>query len=82
MGDCEDINNYGTYQICVQGVLDPKWSCWFEGLNIEEAGDYTLIRGQFIDQAALRGVINKLWDLNLNLISVNLINKSEENKNG
>ena len=66
-----DIDAPTTFQIRLQGVLDPKWTNWFEGFTIEEVEGDTLVTGSFIDQAALRGVLNKLWDLNLNLISIN-----------
>ena len=72
-----DINEPATYQIRIQGVLDPKWTSWFEGLTIEEDEAETLITGSFKDQAALRGVLNKLWDLNLNLISLNPIHSDK-----
>ena len=69
-----NINEPVMYQIRVKGVLDPQWTSWFEGFTIEEEIGNTLISGPFTDQAALRGVLNKLWDLNLNLISINPIN--------
>ena len=72
-----DINKPTTYQICIQGVLDPKWTCWFEGLTIEEFEGDTLLTGPFIDQAALRGILNKLWDLNLNLLSINPVHNDK-----
>lgn len=70
MNNKNDINPITEYQICVKGVLDPKWSSWFEGFTIEEDMGNTLITDKFADQAALRGVLNKLWDLNLSLISI------------
>jgi len=72
-----DINKPATYQICIQGVLDPKWTCWFEGLTIEEFEGDTLLTGPFIDQAALRDVLNKLWDLNLNLLSIHPVHNDK-----
>jgi hypothetical protein len=72
-----DINGTTTFQIRVQGVLDPKWTSWFEGFMIEEVEGDTRLTGPFIDQAALRGVLNKLWDLNLNLISVNPVHNDK-----
>jgi hypothetical protein len=65
-----------TYQIKVQGTLDTRWSEWFGGLAVtaEAAGDcppLTILAGAVPDQAALRGILNRLWDLNLILISVN-----------
>ena len=77
MNTQNDINEPATYQIRIQGVLDPKWTNWFEGLTIEEDEAETLITGSFKDQAALRGVLNKLWDLNLNLISLNPIHNDK-----
>ena len=63
------------YQIRVQGELDASWSDWFDGLAITTEGAcgehvISAINGT-IDQAALRGILTKLWDLNLTLISVN-----------
>jgi len=61
-----------VYQIEVTGQLDASWSDWFAGLTVTppgEAGPYTTITGQ-VDQATLRGIVNRLWDLNLTLISV------------
>ncbi|MGC9347344.1 MAG: hypothetical protein ACP5JG_04320 [Anaerolineae bacterium] len=60
------------YEIKVEGVLDPEWSSWFDSLSlVRESGDPTLttLSGVF-DQSALRGVLNRIWDLNLTLISV------------
>ena len=62
-----------VYQIKIEGILDPRWSTWFDGFTvvqeIENPG-LTTITGCVTDQAALRGILNKLWDLNLILISV------------
>jgi hypothetical protein len=62
------------YQIKVQGKLDPKWSDWFGDLDLTVQGNgqpITVITGHIADQSALRGILTKLWDLNLSLISVN-----------
>jgi hypothetical protein len=59
------------YEIRVQGKLDARWSDWFDGLSVTESGDgETLIKGEVADQAALRGILEKIWNLNLALISV------------
>jgi hypothetical protein len=62
------------YEIRVRGVLDPRWSTWFEGLQIssDEPGQ-TLIAGPVTDQAALHGLLTKIRDLALPLISVRRI---------
>ncbi len=62
------------YEIRVAGHLSPQWSDWFEGLTItlEENGD-TLLSGLVIDQAALHGLLKKVRDLGIPLLSVNLV---------
>lgn len=67
-----------VYQIKVQGKLDDRWSEWFSGLTIAVESDeppITMMTG-VIDQAALRGILNKVWDLNLALVSVNPVETS------
>jgi hypothetical protein len=70
------------YEIQVQGELDQGWQQWFNGLAItltytsEQPATTTLI-GAVADQAALRGMLCKLWDLNLTLISVRQIEADE-----
>ncbi len=62
------------YQIAVQGSLDPEWGAWLHDLTLTsaKAGEQsiTTLCGPVADQAALRGILNKLWDLNLTLIRV------------
>jgi hypothetical protein len=61
------------YEIHVKGHLDERWSEWFAGLKLtylEE--DVTLLSGTLPDQAAIYGVLERMRDLNLTLISVNL----------
>src|SRR3954463_16737861 len=60
-----------TYEIRVQGRLAERWSAWFDGMEITAADDgSTLIRGPVADQAALHGLIQKVRDLGLPLLSV------------
>jgi hypothetical protein len=60
-----------VYQIRIKGHLGSQWTDWFEGLSItlEEDGD-TLLTGPVIDQAALHGLLKKVRDLGLPLVSV------------
>ncbi len=58
------------YEIRVEGVLDQRWTAWFEGLEIGCDDSQTVISGRVADQAALHGVLNRICDLGLVLISV------------
>jgi hypothetical protein len=63
-----------TYQIRVRGHLSSRWAEWFDGLIIEnQPNGEALICGPVADQAALHGLLAKVRDLNLPLISVNRI---------
>ena len=59
------------YQIRIRGHLDSQWTDWFEGLSItlEENGD-TLLSGPVVDQAALHGLLKKVRDMGMSLVSV------------
>ena len=77
--------NGGTYEIKIKGLLDEHWNQWFEGMTLKsvengESGQMcTLITGPISDQPALHGLLAKIRDLNLPLISIYGIN-SETNK--
>jgi hypothetical protein len=59
------------YEITVRGVLDREWSEWFDGMAIAyPGGDRTRLVGPVVDQAALYGLLCKIHDLGLVLISV------------
>ena len=59
------------YEIRVKGHLDARWSTWFDGLELSRQPDgTTLIEGSVADQAALHGVLQKIRDLGLELVSV------------
>ena len=59
-----------TYQIIVNGLLDESWSEWLDGFTIKADKDRTKITGIVVDQVYLRGILDRLWDLNFELISV------------
>jgi hypothetical protein len=65
-----------SYEIHVKGQLDASWSDWLEGLEVKllDNGEMILY-GHIGDQAALMGILNKLYGLNLTLLSVNGIRK-------
>ena len=58
------------YEIRVDGVLDDRWADWFGGLQVSSDGTKTVIAGLLPDQPALHGLLTKIRDLGLTLISV------------
>ncbi|HEX6033767.1 MAG TPA: hypothetical protein VFY83_05000 [Anaerolineales bacterium] len=64
-------SQFSYYEIRVQGQLDSNWSDWFNGLDVmpQENGE-TLIAGSLQDQAALQGILTKIFNLHLVLLSV------------
>ncbi len=67
----EDHHEPGLYEIRIKGHLDNRWADWFEGLAItlEDNGE-TLLTGPVVDQAALHGLLRKVRDLAMPLLSV------------
>ena len=74
----ENSNQYQYYEIRVKGHLDARWADWFEGLTItlHKEGD-TILSGPVADQAALHGLLKKIRDLGLPLVSVNRVQSIE-----
>jgi hypothetical protein len=63
----------GKTKIKVQGHLDKKWMDWFEGMAISYEGNNTMLTVNIKDESHLHGILNKIRDLNLKLISVNSV---------
>jgi hypothetical protein len=69
------------YQIRIKGHLGGEWTDWFEGLTMTlEASGETLLTGPVVDQAVLYGLLRKVRDLGMTLISVNTINQKGDEK--
>lgn len=66
----------GCYEICLQGRLDERWAAWFDDMALTTspdptgAGVRTILRGSVVDQAALHGLLARLRDIGLPLVSV------------
>ena len=58
------------YEIRVKGILDGRWTAWFEDLHVTGDGEETVICGPVADQAARHGLLTKVRDLGLRVISV------------
>jgi len=65
------------YEIRVDGVLDDQWADWFGGLQVSNDGTKTVIAGLLPDQPALHGLLTKVRDLGLTLISVRQLDASD-----
>jgi hypothetical protein len=61
----------GQYEIRIEGHLDTRWAAWFDGLALtHETDGTTVLQGAVVDQAALHGLLQKVRDLGLPLVSV------------
>jgi hypothetical protein len=73
----------GRYEIRLTGHLDAHWAAWFDGLTVGHADDgTTLISGSIVDQAALHGVLQRVRDLGLPLVSVVRLEPDEPQTTG
>ncbi len=65
-----EINQPAIYQIVVQGILDPSWSKWLDGLTITADDNETVLVGSVLDQSALHGILAKINALGLSIVSI------------
>ncbi len=73
-----DADEAGRYEIRLAGRLDARWAAWFDGLTVDDTVDgTTVIAGDVPDQAALHGLLQRVRDLGLPLISVTRIEPDE-----
>jgi hypothetical protein len=66
------------YEVRVDGVLDGRWSHWFQGLQIDSQAGETVLSGTLPDQPALHGILDKVRDLGLCIIAVRRLPPQEE----
>jgi hypothetical protein len=72
-------NNAGRYEIRLQGHLGSRWAAWFDGLTLTNESDgTTVLQGQLVDQAELHGLLQKLRDVGLPLVSVTHVETKPE----
>ncbi|SFN82543.1 hypothetical protein [Mycetocola miduiensis] len=73
----------GRYEIRVGGQLDQSWSGWFDGFTLTGEGDgTTTLTGPVVDQAALHGLLGRVRDLGVTLISVNALGAADVGEAG
>ncbi len=73
------VNNAAIYQIQIQGQLDESWSDWLGGLTITpQPNGETLLVGSIVDQAALHGILDKLYAMNLPILSLMQVRDEQE----
>jgi hypothetical protein len=66
----------GRYEIRIQGHLHSRWAAWFDGMTLADSSDgTTVIRGLVADQAALHGLLQKVRDMGLPLVSVTQVDR-------
>jgi hypothetical protein len=79
MATASGKNKKSIYRIIVKGALDSRWADWFDGLDLEPVSENeTALTGPVEDQAALHGILAKVRDLGLTLLSVQILKKREE----
>ncbi|HEX4017331.1 MAG TPA: hypothetical protein VHX15_11400 [Frankiaceae bacterium] len=71
-----------SYELRVDGLLGSDWSVWFDGLEVTSDGSQTVLTGAVEDQAALHGVLSKIRDLGLQLISVRRLDPGDSSDEG
>ncbi len=77
MTNVHEFDQSTPYQIRLIGALDTCWSDWFDGFTITVQGDETLLSGIVPDQSALHGILAKINDLGLSIVSVTKLTQGE-----
>jgi hypothetical protein len=72
------VSEAGRYEIRIRGHLGSRWATWFDGMTLTAMSDgTTVLEGPVVDQAALHGVLHKVRDTGLPLLSVNQVDIGE-----
>ena len=69
-----------SYRIRIQGTIDPTWSDWFGGFTITPQNGETVLEGEVMHQAALHGILAKINELGLVILSVEMITPGKKRK--
>ena len=70
----DDRSEDGRYEIRLRGHLETRWAAWFEGMTLSHERDgSTVLSGPVVDQAALHGLLQKVRDIGLPLVSVTYV---------
>lgn len=78
MSTTSTADEAGRYEIRLKGRLDSRWAAWFDGLTVTQHNDgATVIHGLVVDQSALHGLLTKVRDIGIPLISVTRIEPDE-----
>jgi len=79
MTDGREFDRQAIYQITLEGNLDQRWSDWFDGFTIiPQADGATLLTGPVVDQAALHGMLSRIRDLGLPLLSIRRLESKQQ----
>lgn len=71
-----------SYEVRVEGLLGSDWSTWFDGLDVTTEGGQSVLFGELADEAALHGVLERVRDLGLQLISVRRLDTGTRGNGG
>ena len=78
MSEISTASEAGRYEIRLKGHLDNRWAAWFDGLTLTTCSDgTTVIHGPVVDQSALHGLLQKVRDIGLPLISVTRVESNQ-----
>lgn len=78
MIDERPFDNPCVYRIHIKGQLDSRWADWFGGFELEEDGRDSILTGRVADQPALHGLLARICDLGLTLLSVERVETQSE----